>query len=412
MNGRERVIAAIEHREPDRVPLDLGGSFVTSIHAQALAQLRRELGLEDRPVKLHDAVQMLGEVEMDVVAALDLDVLPIEPLNLRVAARSDRHRVWDLFGIEILVPEDFDVEQDEEGGWLLFAGVGESRRPTMHMPADGFYFDTIDYGAWDPDFTPPPLERIREASKHWHLAPERLEYLGSRADELRRTTDKALMLNPWGGLGMHYVGRLTEFLCLLAEDPGYVRELFSICVEVALANLERLWDVVGENADLIFITGLDFGSQRAELFSPETFREVYLPALKAHYDWIHENTTWKCFEHSCGSIGRIVEDMADAGLDVLNPIQTTAAGMDPASLKRRVGEQICFWGGGVETQGTLQFGTPEEVREEVAERVRIFGAGGGFVFCPDHNIQPNTPPENIVAAYTTARESGQYPVAQ
>ncbi len=410
MTGRERVLAAIEHREPDRVPLDLGGSFVTGIHSQALAGLRDRLGLESRPVRLHDAVQMLGEVEMDVVERLNLDVLPIEPLNLRTASRSDRHRIWELFGIEILVPEDFDVEQDEDGGWLMFHGAGEHRRAIMSMPADGFYFDTIDYGAWDLNFTPPPLDDIRRMSESWHIRDERLEYLASRAEELRRTTDKALMLNPWGGLGMHYVGRLTDFLCLLAQDPGYVHDLFMICTEVAVQNLGRLWGAIGDNADLVFITGLDFGSQRCELFSPNTFRQVYLPALKAHYDWIRENTTWKSFEHSCGSIANIVGDMAEAGLDVLNPVQTTAAGMDPASLEERFGDRLTFWGGGIETQGVLQFGTPDDVREQVTERVGIFGPGGGFVFCADHNIQPNTPPENIIAAYETAFEGGRQPI--
>jgi len=179
---------------------------------------------------------------------------------------------------------------------------------------------------------------------------------------------------------------------------------------VALSNLEKLWEWVGDNVDLIWITGLDFGSQRCELFSPQTFREIYLPALRAQYQWIHDNTTWFSFEHSCGSIANIVGDMAEAGLDALNPVQTTAAGMDPAWLKQTVGDRLTFWGGGVETQDVLQFGTPDQVCEQVAERVRIFGQGGGFVFCADHNIQPGTPPENIIAAYQTAFEVGQYPI--
>lgn len=408
MTSRQRVIAAIEHREPDRVPLDLGGSFVTGIHVQSLGRLRRKLGLEDRPIKLHDALQMLGEVEMDVVERLGLDVLPIEPLNMRIGMENDCSATWELFGETLAVPENMPVERDERGDWIFYHGTGEDRRPWQKMPADGYYFDAIDYGGWDPNFTPPPLEEIRDSSKAWAISDERLEWLAERSAELRRTTDKALMLNPWGGLGMHYVGKLTEFLCLLAEDPGYVKDLFAICTEAAIANLERLWDAVGENADLIFITGLDFGSQRAELMAPDLFREVYLPPLRAHYEWIHEHTTWKCFEHSCGSIANIVEDMVEAGLDALNPVQTTAAGMDPATLKAQIGDRVCFWGGGVETQGPLQFGTPEEVRAQVTERVRIFGEGGGFVFCADHNIQPNTPPENIIAAYETAREVGSY----
>jgi hypothetical protein len=408
MTSRERVLAAIDHQEPDRVPLDLGGSFVTGIHAQSLHHLRRRLGLEDRPVKLHDAVQMLAEVEMDVVERLHLDVLPIEPLNMRMGLASDRGKLWQLFdGSPVLVPSDFDLELSGDE-WLLHLGEGDRRRPVYHMPVGGYYFDTIDYGAWHHDYRPPDLDGLRRASANWRVTDESLDFARTRAEELRRSTDKALHLNCWGTLGMRYVGHLTDFLCLLADDPGYVRELFDISVAAAIENLKLLWQAVGDNADLIFITGLDFGSQRAELFSRDTFREVYLPALKAHFDWVHENTTWRCFEHSCGSIPGFVADLADAGLDVLNPIQTSAAGMDPAWLKETVGDRLTFWGGGVETQGVLQFGTPEQVREQVAERIRIFAPGGGFVFNPDHNIQPKTPPENIITAFETALELGQY----
>lgn len=410
MTSRERVLKAIDHEEPDRVPLDLGGSFVTGIHAQSLHHLRRRLGLEDRPVRVTDVMQMLGEVEMDLVERLHLDVLPIEPLEMQLGLSDPSLKTWQLFdGTEVFVPGDFDVELKGDE-WVLHAGQGKQRRPALHMPVGGYYFDSIDYGAWHHDYEPPDLADMRRASVNWRVTDETLDFTRTRAEELRRGTDKALHLNCWGALGMRYVGYLTDFLCLLADDPGYVRELFEISTEVALQNLELLWQAVGENADLIFITGLDFGSQRAELFSPDTFREVYLPALKAHFDWVHEHTTWKCFEHSCGSIPAFVADLADAGLDILNPLQTSAAGMDPAWLKETVGEKLTFWGGGVETQGVLQFGTPEQVREQVAERIRIFAPGGGFVFNPDHNIQPKTPPENIIAAFETALEFGHYPI--
>ncbi|MCD6361005.1 MAG: methyltransferase, partial [Armatimonadetes bacterium] len=239
------------------------------------------------------------------------------------------------------------------------------------------------------------------------ITDETLQILADRAKLLRRETDKALHLNPLC-LGLSYVGRLTDFLCLLASDTDYVAELFMLSARRSCLNIDLLWEAVGGNVDIVFLTGLDFGSQRCELMSPDTFRATYLPALKLQYDYIHEHTTWKVFEHSCGSIANIVGDMAEAGLDILNPIQTTAAGMDPAWLKEQYGDQLTFWGGGVETQGVLQFGTPEEVREQVKERIEIFAPGGGFVFNPDHNIQPNTPPENIIAAYEAALEWGRY----
>lgn len=409
MTSRERVLQAVNHQEPDRVPLDLGGSFVTSIHAQTLHHLRRRLGLQDRPVKLYDAVQMLGEVELDVVARLELDVLAVDDLRLRVGARGQFTKPFSLFdGTQILVPEDFDVELSPDGAnWLLFQGQGANRQPALSMPVDGFYFDTIGYGEWDPQFQPPPLEQIAAACSRPSISDEALQVLAERAALLRRETDKALHLNP-SCLGLCYVGRLTEFLCLLAADTAYVAELFMLCAQRSCLNLELLWQAVGENVDIVFLTGLDFGSQRCELMSPETFRATYLPALEVQYDYIHAHTTWKVFEHSCGSIANIIGDMAQAGLDIINPVQTTAAGMDPAWLKRTWGDKLTFWGGGVETQGVLQRGTPQQVRDQVRERIEIFAPGGGFVFCPDHNIQPNTPPENIIAAYEAAREFGQY----
>lgn len=410
MTGRERVRAALEHREPDRVPIDLGAGIVTGIHCEALVRLRRALGLEERPVRIYDVVQMLGAVDDDLVERLGIDVLRVDLPGARVGAHGDAEKLWEPYpDVFVLVPESLDVESDGAGGWLYYHGVGDDRRATMAMPAGSFYFDTIGYGRWNRDFTPPPLERVREMSAAWYLYEPSLTALAGRARELRATTDKALLMTS-GGLGMAYVGHLTDFLCLLAEDPDYVYELFQIAAEVAITNLERLWTAVGTAVDLIWITGLDFGSQRGELFSPQTFRAVYLPALEPQYRWIREHTTWHSFEHSCGSIANIVGDMAAAGLSALNPVQTSAAGMDPAWLKHTVGDRITFWGGGAQTQDYLQFGTPNEVRAHVAERVRIFGPGGGFVFCADHNLQPNTPAENIIAAYDTAREVGRYPI--
>jgi uroporphyrinogen-III decarboxylase len=412
MTSRERVLAALDHREPDRLPLDLGGSIVTGIHCEPLQGVRRQLGLEEQPSLIYDVVQMLGDVEMDLVERLGLDVLRVGMAGARVGAHGDATKLWEPFeGVTVEVPESLDVGPDGEGGWYLYRGAGDDRKPVMHMPEGSYYFDTIGYGEWDHDFEPPPLDEIRKRSEAWHLHEPSLEMLAERAEYLRENTDKALLMMA-GGVGVCYIGHLTDFLCLLASDPEYVYESFQINAEVAVQNLQKLWEYVGDNIDLLWISGLDLGSQRCELISPKTFEEVYVPAFKPQYDWIHENTPWRTFRHCCGSIVNIVGMMAEAGVDALNPVQTTAAGMAPANLKQLVGDDVAFWGGGVETQGVLQFGTPDEVREQVAERVRIFGEGGRFVFCADHNIQPNTPPENIIAAYETARETGQYPITQ
>jgi hypothetical protein len=412
MTSRERVLKALNHEEPDRVPLDLGGSFVTSIAATSLHHLRRHLGLEDRPVKVYDAYQMLGEVEMDLVERLQLDCLPVNPPSLTMGLRCADYKPWRLMdGIEVLMPGGFDVDVSPEGDWLFPAARLDRGPHTYRMPKDGFYFDAIGYADFHLDWEPPGLDDIRAASASWRLTDEHLEFLQSHARPLRKSTDKALVLGAWPYLGLHYVGSLTDFWCLLGRDPGYVREVFAMSTEAAIHNLQRLWEALGDTVDAIAITGLDFGTQRAGWFSRETFQEVYLPGLREQLQWVRNNTTWKSFEHSCGSLAHIVEDLADAGLDALNPVQTSAAGMDPRWLKETFGDRLTFWGGGVETQSTLPFGTPEDVRAEVAERIRIFAPGGGFVFNPIHNIQPNTPPENIAAAYEAALELGAYPIA-
>jgi uroporphyrinogen-III decarboxylase len=235
-----------------------------------------------------------------------------------------------------------------------------------------------------------------------------LAHMAAEAKRLRDGTDKAVVLNGLPYLGVSYVGTLPDFMALLASDRDYVKELFAISSARALKNLARLWEAMGEDVDVVAVSGLDFGTQRSEWFSAEVFSEVYVPSFREQFQWISEHTTWKSFEHSCGSVARLVGLMSDAGLDALNPVQTSAAGMDPRWLKETYGGRLTYWGGGVETQSTLPFGTPDEVSREVAERLKVFGPGGGFVFCPIHNIQADTPPENIVAAYETARELGTY----
>jgi len=403
---------SLNHQEPDRVPLDLGGTFVTGIAASALHRLRRHLGLAGRPVRVFDLLQMLGEVEMDLVERLALDVLPVDPPAVAFGIRNEGWKGWTLFdGTPVEVPEDFRVEVTPEGDWLLCPLSRASRPPVAKMPKDGFYFDTIGYNAWDVNYTPPKIEDLRKTADRWVLGDGVLRHLSERARQLRRNTDKALVLGAWGATGVHYVGRLTEFLCLLASDREYVRDLFMLCNEASLRNLELLWEAVGDNVDVIAFSGLDFGTQRGEFFSVELFRETYLPAWRAQFEWIHTHTTWRIFEHSCGSIANLIGDLVDAGLDALNPVQTSAANMDPERLAAAFGDRLTFWGGGVETQTTLPFGTPDAVRDEVRARIKAFAPGGGMVFNPIHNIQCNTPPENIVAAYETALEVGRYPIA-
>jgi len=409
MTSRERVLAALSFREPDRVPLDLGGSIMSGIMAHPLAALRRHLGLDYRPVRVYEVFQMLGEVELDLVERLGLDILPVEPSVQFFGLRREGWKPWRLWdGTEVLVPGQFDVELTPDGDWLLHT-EGDPRQPVEgRMPKNGFYFDMPSLTAAHDDYAPPPLEQARR--EHRLETPE-LDFLASRAEHLRRATDKALFLGCWDCFGLPWVGSIPDFLVLMVSDPGYVKELFAVRTETALENLAKARSYLGDNIDILGLDGTDYGAQNAELFSPELFAELYVPYFRIQNDWVHRHTAWKTWLHTCGSVTGILPHLVEAGVDILNPVQTSAAGMDPGWLKRTFGRRIAFWGGGVDTQRTLPFAPAERVAAEVRERVRLLAPGGGFVFNTIHNVQQGTPPQNVLAAYDTAREAGRYPIA-
>ncbi len=203
---------------------------------------------------------------------------------------------------------------------------------------------------------------------------------------------------------------IAEWYISTLQRPDYIYRVFERQCEIGLLNLARAHAVVGDCVQIACISGTDFGGQMGLIVSPKTYRQLYKPFHKEINTWIHQHTSWKTFLHSCGSIVDLLPDFIDAGFDILNPVQTSAAGMDPKTLKQRFGAQIVFWGGGVDTQHTLPFGTPDEVRAEVRERLSIFGPGGGFVFNPIHNVQALVPVENLLAMFETVREYGGYPV--
>jgi hypothetical protein len=408
VTSRERVLIALEFREPDRVPIDLGSNLQSGIMAHALARLRRHLGLARRPVKVHEVFQMLGEVEPDVVDRLGADVLPVEPLVQFFGLARERWKPWRLWdGTDVLVPGSFDVEADAEGGWLLHTSGDPDAPIEGRMPRGGYYFDMPALTESVPDWRPPPLLQVR--AEHV-LAAAELEHMQSRAVHLRATTDKALMLGAWDTTGLPWVGSIPDFLMLLAADRSYVRDLFAVRTEVALQNLQKLWTCLGDAVDIIGMEGTDYAGQDRELIDPALFAELCVPFFRRQNEWVHEHTSWKTWFHCCGSIPRLLPLLVEAGVDIINPVQTSAAGMEARSLKERFGGRIVFWGGGVDTQRTLPFAAPEQVAAEVRERIRIFAPGGGFVFNPIHNIQQGTPPANIVAAYDAAREAGVYPI--
>ncbi len=420
MNSRERVEAALNHGEPDRVPLDLGASAVTGMQVSIVCALRQALGLDEpgTPVKVVEPYQMLGEIAPDLADALGVDVVWLPGRNNMFGFANEDWKPWTTFdGTPVLVPGKFNTEPDARGQILMYPEGDTAARPSARMPDGGFYFDSIvrqppvDDGKLDPadnvDYGP--------------LSEEDLAHFEREAKRLRDGSDRAIL----GGIGGTALGDIAlvpgpwikdprgirdveEWYVSTALRPEYVREVFARQTEIALANLELYRQAVGDSISVIFMCGTDFGTQNGPFMSADTFRDLYKPFYRKMNDWVHANTGWKTFKHSCGGILPLMEDLVEAGFDVLNPVQCSAADMDPAGLKEKFGDRVTFWGGGVDTQKTLPFGRPEEVRAEVAERIATFAPGGGFVFNTIHNVQSGTPIGNVTALYEAVREEAPY----
>lgn len=412
MNSRERVTRALNHQQPDRVPLDLGGSVVTGMAASAVYLLRQALHLDPpgTPVKVIEPYQMLGEIAPDLIAALGVDVVGLTGRKTMFGFRNAGWKPWTLFdGVPVVVPEGFNTEPEPDGSILMYPEGDRSAPPSGRMPAGGYYFDAIIRQEPIDDARLNPEDNLEEFGP---ISDDDLAYFAAEAERLYTETDKAILAS-FGGTafgdialvpapGLKHpkgIRDVAEWYISTVSRREYVWKVFERQCEIGLANLERIHQAVGERVAAVFVTGADFGQQRGPFISRKAYRQLFMPFHQAVNGWIHANTTWRSFIHSCGSVSALIPDFIEAGFDILNPVQTSAADMDPGELKRRFGEQITFWGGGVDTQHTLPFGSPEDVRREVEERIRIFGSGGGFVFNTIHNVQARVPVENLLALY-------------
>ncbi len=421
LTSRQRVLAAIERRGPDRVPCDLGATTVSGMHVDMVYKLRQALGLDPpgTAIKLIEPFQMLGEIKPDLQQALGIDTVTLLGTGTAFGFKLEGWKEWTSFGgTPVLVPSGFNTVPGPDGDLLLYPQGDRSAAPSGRMPKGGFYFDLIVRQ------TPLDDRQLNVEDNLEEFAPisaEELEHYRCQAERLYSETDKAIVLN-LGGLSLGNIARVPgpalrqpkgirdteEWYISLKTRRDYIYKVFERQTEINLANLQKIHQVVGERPTVAYLSGTDFGAQNGPFVSPRIYRDLFLPFHKLVNDWVHRHTSWKTFIHSCGSVWALVEDFIAAGFDILNPVQTSAADMDPAELKKKFGDRITFWGGGVDTQRTLPFGTPEEVRREVRERLRIFGSGGGFVFNAVHNIQALVPVENVLAMYEAAREFGQY----
>lgn len=421
MNSRERIQLALAHKEADRIPLDLGSCGQTGMHVSTVYALRQALKLDPpgTPVKVVESFQMLGEIEPDLQEILGVDAVGLGGTTNFFGFKNEGWKPWTTFdGTPVLVPELFNTELNENGEIFMYPEGDKSALPCAKMPNGGFYFDTV--------VRQPPIDdatlNVEDNLEEFGPIPEfELEHLSKESEVLYTQTDKAIVM-VLGGMAYGDIALvpgptlknpkgirdMTEWYMSTVSRQDYIRQVFDRQCEIALENLPKIHAAVGDRVSVAWISGTDFGAQNNCFISPKAFRSLYKPFYKRVNDWIHENTSWKTFIHSCGSILPIIPDIIEAGFDILNPVQTSAANMDPAMLKTRFGGQFTFWGGGVDTQHTLPFGTPDEVRAQVRERLDIFGKDGGFVFNPIHNVQAKVPIENLLAMYETVKEFGQY----
>ena len=414
LGSRERVLTSLSHHQPDRIPIDVGGAPVTGLHVSCVAALRDYFGLEKRLVKVFEPYQMLGVVDEDLQLAMGVDVERISRPKTFFGFRNRDWKPWRMpDGLEILVSEEFRITIDANGDILLHPQGDLSAPPSGRMPKDGYFFDAI---LRQPPIVEEKLDPQDNLEEFKLLDDKDLEELKLAAAAAQRS-GRAVIMSSVGtslgdiaqvpGIALKYpkgIRDVAEWYMSTTSRRDYVHQVFSRQTEIGIENLKRIYQAVGNAFDAIVVCGTDFGTQNSAFCSVKTFRELYLPYYSKVNGWIHANTTWKTFKHSCGSVERFIPSLIDGGFDILNPVQCSAANMGAEHLKSTFGDRITFWGGGVDTQHVLPFGTPEQVREQVLERCQIFSRDGGFIFAAIHNIQARTPLENIIAMLKAVHE--------
>lgn len=402
MTSRERILLTLKHEEPDRVPIDLGGMRSSGIHAIAYSKLKRYLNCEDKSVKIYDLSQQLAVVDNEIRERVSSDVVELKRLDGGFGTRIDSWKGFDMFpdGGEYYVPADFNLKVLADGS---FAIEIEGKIVAL-MPKGGYYFDSR-YA---------PLTNASERKEidiilSNRITGEELDFLEAQAREIKNNTDCAI-LGSFGGnfieMG-HTLFGYQEFMERLILNKSFIEYFLSKLEEKYLEEIERYLNRVGKYIDII-VLGDDYGTQEDLQISIEMFRQLFKPHLKALCDFIEERSDVYIFLHSCGAVSKLIPDLIDAGIQILNPVQTSAKGMSPEFLKKEFDKNIVFWGGGCDTQRILPFGTLEEVENDVKKRIDIFAPEGGFVFAAIHNIQKEVSPEKVLRLFDTARDYGKY----
>jgi uroporphyrinogen decarboxylase len=412
MTSRERVLAAIAHREPDKVPIDLGAMRSTGITAVAYGNLKRYLGISGGSTDVYDVVQQLAQPEDPILDYFEADVIDLG----RAFLTADKD--WKDFtlpdGSAARIPAYAGLEPDGEGGWVFRSSTGTT---LGSMPRGAYYlsqthFPLLDWDGHDLSV----LDRLADLMAQvtwaalptapWHkpLSREHLADIRKRAKRLSETTDFAVMagfggnLLEWG----QYLCRNDQFLVDLVESPRKAEALLDRLTGMHLENLDPFLDAVEGHVQIIQM-GDDLGTQLAPQISPAMYRRFFKPRHRLIFEKVRKRSGLHLFLHSCGAIAPLLPDLIEIGVEIINPVQTSARGMEPERLKREFGKDLTFWGGGCDTQSILPYRTEREIDEHVRNRFEILAPGGGFIFTPVHNMMPNVPPRNIVAMIEAAK---------
>jgi uroporphyrinogen decarboxylase len=397
MTPRERVLASLNHVEPDRVPIDFSGHRSSGIAAMAYPKLRKVLGLEPRPLRVYDVIQQLAIVDEDVLDRFGVDCIE---MGRGFALDGDSWKPWTLpDGTDCLIPAWTRVERQSDR-WVILSNSG---RVFAHMPDGTLYFEQTTFPLAEADDEGLVAEAFGESMWTGVAAPPGpvdLRTLSEGAQRLRKNTNRAVIGLFGGNLfetGQFFY-RADNFFILLAAEPRRAHRFLDQLVEIHLARLERFLSAVGPYIDIILF-GDDLGMQTGPMLSPRMYCDFFKPRHQLLWRRAKELADVKVMLHCCGGVRELLPHLIEAGLDAINPVQISCAGMDTAELKAEFGRDLTFWGGGCDTQAILAGATPEQVAEHVRNQVRLLRPGGGFVFQQVHNILSDVPPENIVAMF-------------
>jgi hypothetical protein len=413
MTSKERLRTTLAHKAPDRIAIDFGATPVTGIHVLIIQKLREYYGLKKIPVKVNEPYQMLGEIDPELMDILGVDVIGLNPRTNIIGFESNNwkeFRMW--WGQEVLVPGNFNTKTLAGGDLLLYPEGDMSVQPSARMPSTGYFFDTL--------IRQEPLDEAKlkvddNLEEFTPLSTVDIEYW-TRQIESVKNSSRGIIAN-FGGTALGDIALvpapfmkhprgirdIQEWYMSTLVRPDFIKEVFERQTDIAVENLKKLSSIAGDVVDVIYLCGNDFGTQHSTFCDLEGFREFYVPYYRKMTNWIHAHTKWKVFKHSCGAVLPLLPGFIEAGFDILNPVQISASGMNPEKLKEKYGKNFVFWGGGVDTQKVLAFGSPDDVKKQVRELCSVFSREGGFVFNTVHNIQANVPVENVAAMIDTLR---------